>query len=131
MDYDFEASFMDLGPTGHAEITTANILFDFSFSVDMFSGIATLHSFDIGKVGCDFKLPFFRVNFFNKIICSPIDVQITGLGSVLDWLVEIFVNLFVDIFKRVILNILENVLEEALRQALANISLGVLMLWIS
>jgi len=42
---------MDLGPTGHAEITTDNILFSFHFSLDMASGNATLHSFDIAKVG--------------------------------------------------------------------------------
>ena len=67
VDYDFEASFMDLGPTGHAEITSANILFDFNFSIDMNSGNATLHSFDIGKVGYGKKSKFFKLKFTDLI----------------------------------------------------------------
>ncbi|XP_059478698.1 uncharacterized protein LOC132198601 [Neocloeon triangulifer] len=110
-DYDFQATFMDLGPTGHAEIFANDILFGFSFSFDMniANATATLHSFEI-------------------LSTRKIDVNITGLLWGLNFLVEVFVNLFVDIFKGTILNVLSSVMENALREALANISFGVLML---
>ncbi|XP_065336418.1 uncharacterized protein LOC135937237 [Cloeon dipterum] len=111
VDYDFEATFMDLGPTGHAEIFANDIIFGFSFSLDMGSpnATATLHSFDI-------------------VSTRSISVNITGLLWGLNFLVEVFVNLFVDIFKNTILGILEGVIEDGLREALANISLGILIL---
>ncbi|XP_059478697.1 uncharacterized protein LOC132198600 [Neocloeon triangulifer] len=106
-DYMFEATFMDLGPTGEAIGIIENTRLAFTMVIDLTTGRGTLieEDFNIADVG-------------------KISIDIKGLGFGLNWLAEVFVNLFVDVFKGVIIWLIEDEVFLLLQQAISNIIFG-------
>ncbi|XP_065334332.1 uncharacterized protein LOC135935720 [Cloeon dipterum] len=106
-DYFFEATFMDLGPTGEAIGIIKNTELAVTIVIDLTTGAVTLveEDFNIANVG-------------------NISIDIKGLGWGLNFLAEIFVNLFVDVFKSVIIWLIEDEVFRLLQQAIANIAFG-------
>jgi hypothetical protein len=125
-DYFFEATFMDLGPTGEAVGVIKDTRMDFTMIIDLTTGKATLveDDFNISDVG--YKILKNLLQKKNNENSSRINIDISGLGFGLNWLAEIFVNLFVDVFKSVIVWLIEDEVFKLLQQAIANIVFGYL-----